>query len=175
MHNAASYAWTYATDGALLATPQADARFAGCDRATLGLLPRPCLEVEGLVFVRAVGGEPIEADVTLAGLRDDLRARKAARDAEAAARARERARRSLPVQEKDPEDEGAEGADNSPHAVARLKQELEMADRQAVRQVVLRELGGADYVPPTIASLADGEDGMGMRMGMRRAEPLATP
>ena len=31
--------------------------------------------------------------------------------------------------------------------------------------MVLRELGGADYVPPTIASLADGEDGMGMRMG----------
>jgi len=68
------HSWTYATDGALLATPQADAGFAGCDKAALGLLPRPCLETDGLVFVRAVGDEPIDPSATLAGVRDDLRA-----------------------------------------------------------------------------------------------------
>ena len=68
------HSWTYSTSGQLLATPQAEVGFAGCDKSTLGLLPRPCLEVDGLILVRAVGDAPIDAERALVGIRDDLQA-----------------------------------------------------------------------------------------------------
>jgi phenylpropionate dioxygenase-like ring-hydroxylating dioxygenase large terminal subunit len=73
------HAWTYNTDGGLAAIPGPEEAFASCDREGLGLLPRPCLETDGLVFVRAVGEEPIDAEATLKGIGEDLRSLELAR------------------------------------------------------------------------------------------------
>lgn len=67
------HAWTYATDGRLVRTPRAEGAFGELDPARAGLRPRPCLETDGLIFVRAEGDEPIDADVVLEGVGPDLR------------------------------------------------------------------------------------------------------
>ena len=66
------HAWTYATDGRVVATPNAAEGFASHDPDAMGLHERPCLEAEGLVFVRAEGDAPIDAGQALEGLRPDL-------------------------------------------------------------------------------------------------------
>ena len=67
------HAWTYTTRGELFAIPQAEEAFAELDRNRLGLRPRPCLESEGLLLVRAEGEQPIDAADALKGVAADLR------------------------------------------------------------------------------------------------------
>jgi len=66
------HAWTYSTDGRLAAIPLAE-EFAGFERSELALRPRPSLESDGMIFVRAEGDEAIDAAEALAGVGDDLR------------------------------------------------------------------------------------------------------
>lgn len=68
------HSWTYATDGRLLATPNAHAGFDALDSSTLGLHPRPCAERDGLLLVRAEGERPIDAGASLEGTLADLQA-----------------------------------------------------------------------------------------------------
>jgi phenylpropionate dioxygenase-like ring-hydroxylating dioxygenase large terminal subunit len=68
------HAWTYRTDGQLHAIPHAEAAFDSLDRARMGLHPRPCIERDGLLLVRAEGDEAIDADAALQGLRPDIQA-----------------------------------------------------------------------------------------------------
>jgi len=67
------HAWTYSTDGRLAKIPLAEEYFSALEPSEIGLHPRPCLESEGAIFVRAEGDEPIEADEALLGIREDLR------------------------------------------------------------------------------------------------------
>jgi hypothetical protein len=48
--------------------------FAALEPDRLGLHERPCLESEGLIFVRAEGDTAIDEIEALAGIGDDLRA-----------------------------------------------------------------------------------------------------
>ncbi|MFO0688177.1 MAG: aromatic ring-hydroxylating dioxygenase subunit alpha [Myxococcota bacterium] len=66
------HAWTYDLNGALAAIPLGEAGHAACDRAKLGLRPRPCAEANGLVLVRAEGDAPIEATAWLGAVAPDL-------------------------------------------------------------------------------------------------------
>jgi phenylpropionate dioxygenase-like ring-hydroxylating dioxygenase large terminal subunit len=68
------HSWTYSTQGQLTNIPLGEEGFASLDRSRMGLHSRACLEVEGLIFVRAEGEEPIDESVALAGVRDDLHA-----------------------------------------------------------------------------------------------------
>ena len=45
-------------------------------------------------------------------------------------------------------------AEDSPHAEGRVMRDLASADRRLVRNVLLRELGGENYVPPNIKNLS---------------------
>jgi len=67
------HSWTYSTDGSLAKIPLAADAFSCFDHDELGLHRRPCLESEGMIFVRAEGDEAIDEDEVLAGIRDDLR------------------------------------------------------------------------------------------------------
>jgi len=67
------HAWTYTTEGKLAQTPHAGDAFDGVVREGDGLHPRPCLETEGLVFVRAEGHRPIDEAEALLGIRQDMR------------------------------------------------------------------------------------------------------
>lgn len=66
------HAWTYDLTGALAAIPLGEAGHAACDRARLGLRPRPCAESNGLVLVRAEGDDPIDAAAWLGDVATDL-------------------------------------------------------------------------------------------------------
>ena len=66
------HAWTYRLDGSLLARPQAGEGFAGIDESELGLVPVPAGEACGLVFIRAVGDEPIDAGRVVGDAAGDL-------------------------------------------------------------------------------------------------------
>jgi phenylpropionate dioxygenase-like ring-hydroxylating dioxygenase large terminal subunit len=66
------HAWTYALDGALDTIPLGAAGHAACDRAMLGLHPRPCAERGGLVLVRPAGDLPIDAERWLGPVAGDL-------------------------------------------------------------------------------------------------------
>ncbi len=66
------HAWTYTTDGRLAKTPHAEDAFDDVVREGDSLRPRPCLETEGLVFVRAEGDEPIDEAAALLGIRQDM-------------------------------------------------------------------------------------------------------
>lgn len=65
------HAWNYGLDGTLRARPAAQSAF---DDVTINcdLLSRPVAEKHGLIFVRASGDEPIDIDLVLGGLDDDL-------------------------------------------------------------------------------------------------------
>jgi phenylpropionate dioxygenase-like ring-hydroxylating dioxygenase large terminal subunit len=67
------HAWTYSTDGSLETIPLAEEAFSAFDRAEMGLHGRPCLESEGMIFVRAEGAEAIDPDEALQGIGNDLR------------------------------------------------------------------------------------------------------
>lgn len=66
------HAWTYDLTGALAAIPLGEAGHAACDRAQLGLRPRPCSEANGLILVRAEGDAPIDAADWLGPVATDL-------------------------------------------------------------------------------------------------------
>ncbi|MBW2423509.1 MAG: aromatic ring-hydroxylating dioxygenase subunit alpha [Deltaproteobacteria bacterium] len=68
------HAWTYSTDGHLARIPMAAEAFRSLEPDRLGLHERPCLESEGLIFVRAEGDAAIGENEALAGIRDDMRA-----------------------------------------------------------------------------------------------------
>jgi phenylpropionate dioxygenase-like ring-hydroxylating dioxygenase large terminal subunit len=70
----AFHAWTYALDGSLAALPLAEEGFAALDRSRLGLRECASAEADGLILVRAEGGDPIDAEAVLRGAGDDLRA-----------------------------------------------------------------------------------------------------
>lgn len=65
------HAWTYETDGRLAARPMSDGAFddvsLNCD-----LHPVPVAEKHGMIFVRAGGGAPVDADAFLDRAGDDL-------------------------------------------------------------------------------------------------------
>ncbi len=54
------HAWTFDAAGKLIGQPSKDA-FAGCEIGARNLLEVPCAEHLGLIFVRAGGGDPIDA------------------------------------------------------------------------------------------------------------------
>jgi phenylpropionate dioxygenase-like ring-hydroxylating dioxygenase large terminal subunit len=66
------HAWTYALDGRLLGRPRSEGGFDALDKADYGLIPIPVAEAHGVVFVRPVGDDPIDAEAELAGLGADL-------------------------------------------------------------------------------------------------------
>jgi phenylpropionate dioxygenase-like ring-hydroxylating dioxygenase large terminal subunit len=65
------HAWTYDTDGRLVAIPD-EFGFEGLDRAASGLVALPVAEKYGLVFVTAQPSEPIDIDAMLGGLAEDI-------------------------------------------------------------------------------------------------------
>jgi phenylpropionate dioxygenase-like ring-hydroxylating dioxygenase large terminal subunit len=65
------HAWTYDTDGRLIAIPDEDG-FEGLDRAASGLVALPVAEKYGLVFVTAAPSESIDIDTMLGGLAEDI-------------------------------------------------------------------------------------------------------
>lgn len=67
------HAWTYERDGALAARPMSDGAF---DDVTIdcSLHRVPVAERHGMVFVRAGGGDPVDADAFLDGAAADLEA-----------------------------------------------------------------------------------------------------
>lgn len=66
------HAWTYDEHGALATIPLGESGFSACERATLGLLPRPCSESHGLILVRPAGERAIDAGSWLGELSEDL-------------------------------------------------------------------------------------------------------
>ena len=68
------HAWSYSTDGRLTGTPTAESAFAELGDSERNLLPRPCAEAHGLVWVRAESDADIDVDEILAGLGPDLEA-----------------------------------------------------------------------------------------------------
>lgn len=65
------HAWTFDAAGALVAQP-GKAGFEGCAIGARNLVAVPCAEHLGLVFVRAGGGEAIDAAAHLGGLAEPL-------------------------------------------------------------------------------------------------------
>ncbi|MGA7870528.1 MAG: aromatic ring-hydroxylating dioxygenase subunit alpha [Candidatus Binatus sp.] len=65
------HAWSYDTDGRLVAIPD-DYGFEGLDRAASGLVALPVAEKYGLIFATPGPGEAIDVDAMLAGLGDDI-------------------------------------------------------------------------------------------------------
>jgi phenylpropionate dioxygenase-like ring-hydroxylating dioxygenase large terminal subunit len=65
------HAWTYNTDGRLVAIPD-DFGFEGLDRAASGLVALPVAEKYGLIFVTPTPGEAIDVGAMLHGLGDDI-------------------------------------------------------------------------------------------------------
>lgn len=66
------HAWTYALDGRLLGRPRSQGGFDSVAKEDCGLLPVPVAEAHGIVFVRPVGDDPIDASGELGGLGSDL-------------------------------------------------------------------------------------------------------
>jgi phenylpropionate dioxygenase-like ring-hydroxylating dioxygenase large terminal subunit len=58
------HAWTFDPGGRLVGQPS-KASFAGCEIGARNLVELPCAEHLGLIFVRAGGGDPIDADAHL--------------------------------------------------------------------------------------------------------------
>ncbi len=65
------HAWSYDTDGRLVAIPD-DYGFEGLDRAASGLVALPVAEKYGLIFVIPTPGDSININAMLAGLGDDI-------------------------------------------------------------------------------------------------------
>lgn len=65
------HAWSYDTDGRLVAIPD-DYGFEGLDRAASGLVALPVAEKYGLIFVTPTPGDSINIDAILAGLDEDI-------------------------------------------------------------------------------------------------------
>jgi phenylpropionate dioxygenase-like ring-hydroxylating dioxygenase large terminal subunit len=65
------HAWTYDTDGHLVAIPD-EYGFEGLDRAASGLVAIPVAEKYGLIFVTAKPDEAIDIDAMLGGLAEDI-------------------------------------------------------------------------------------------------------
>ncbi|WP_373488595.1 aromatic ring-hydroxylating dioxygenase subunit alpha [Blastomonas sp.] len=65
------HAWTFNNLGGLIGQP-GKAGFAGCDIGARDLLPLPCTEHLGLIFVRASEGEAIDAAAHLGDFADEL-------------------------------------------------------------------------------------------------------
>ncbi len=68
------HAWSYSTDGRLRETPLAETAFTELEDSERNLLPRPCTESHGLVWVRAEGDAAIADHEVLEGLGPDLEA-----------------------------------------------------------------------------------------------------
>ena len=66
------HAWSYSTDGRLAETPTAEAAFEELQDSERNLLPRPCAEAHGLVWVCAESDTQIATDEVLAGIGPDL-------------------------------------------------------------------------------------------------------
>ena len=67
------HAWTFDTGGKLVGQPS-KASFAGCDIGARNLVELPCAEWNGLIFVRAGGGDPIDIDAHLGAMKPVLEA-----------------------------------------------------------------------------------------------------
>ena len=65
------HAWSYDTDGRLVAIPD-DYGFDGLDRTASGLVALPVAEKYGLIFVTPTPGDAIDIDATLSGLGEDI-------------------------------------------------------------------------------------------------------
>lgn len=66
------HSWTYRLDGSLSGRPRSLGGFDDIGPESLGLLPAPVAEARGLVFVRARGDQPIDAEAHLAGLGPEI-------------------------------------------------------------------------------------------------------
>ncbi|WP_397594119.1 SRPBCC family protein [Sphingorhabdus sp.] len=67
------HAWTFDSAGKLIGQPSKTS-FEGCEIGARNLLEIPCTEHLGLIFVRAGGGDPIDAAAHLGGFADLLSA-----------------------------------------------------------------------------------------------------
>ena len=65
------HAWTYGTDGRLIARPEESA-FAGCPREAHGLTPLAAAERDGLLWVQPAPGQPLAMDAGLESLGKEL-------------------------------------------------------------------------------------------------------
>ena len=67
------HAWTFNPAGKLIGQPSKES-FAGCEIGARNLLELPCTEHLGLIFVRAGGGDPIDAAAHLGPMEDVIAA-----------------------------------------------------------------------------------------------------
>ena len=65
------HAWTYDLDGTLKTVPQAEG-FSGLDFANCGLAELPVLEQDGLIWVRPIGDNSIDAASHLGALQEEF-------------------------------------------------------------------------------------------------------
>lgn len=66
------HGWVYDFDGAVTARPNSAGGFESLDDRCYALLARPVAEAHGLVFLRAVGDEPVVPDDELGDMADEL-------------------------------------------------------------------------------------------------------
>ena len=65
------HAWTYASDGALIAVNR-EQRFGAVDKSAFGLIELPAVERHGMLWVKPTPGGEIDVDAMLDGLEDDM-------------------------------------------------------------------------------------------------------
>ena len=65
------HAWTYGSDGALLAVNR-EQRFGTIDKCAHGLIELPAVERHGMLWVKPTPGGEIDVDAMLSGLEDDM-------------------------------------------------------------------------------------------------------